>query len=58
MKRLMPENVGTNALIRKVLVVSNAHAPIFPLLIPLGNSFFFFFEENNLPSNINGILVK
>lgn len=38
----MPENVGTNALISKVLAVSNANTPVFPLLIPLGYSFTFF----------------
>lgn len=57
----MPENVGTNALISKVLAVSNAHTPVFPLLIPLGYSFTFFFwffiylkeKENILLLNFN-----
>lgn len=41
-KRLMPEIVGTNALLSKVLAVSNANAPVFPLLIVLGNGVFLF----------------
>lgn len=31
----MPENVGTNDLIHKVLAVSNANTPVFLILIPL-----------------------
>lgn len=43
----MPENVGTNDLIRKVLAVSNANTPVFLILVPLG--IFFFVVVFHLP---------